>query len=109
MIEILIALVIFEFGMLALAATSAIAARNLAEAHHRSRAHSIAGNRVEQLRATACHLTPAAGGEVQGGLKELWRVDADGIKRVITDSVDFPTSRGRRASVVLRAWTLCPT
>jgi prepilin-type N-terminal cleavage/methylation domain-containing protein len=107
LIEVLIALVIFEFGMLALAATSAVAARDLAEANHRIRAQTIAGNRVEQLRAGACQLSPAGNAEVRGRLKEFWRVEAVGSRRVITDSVEFPTTRGRRSSVVLRGWTLC--
>jgi prepilin-type N-terminal cleavage/methylation domain-containing protein len=107
LIEVLIALVIFAFGMLALAATSAIAARDLAEATHRIRAQAIAGNRVEQLRARACQLSSVSSDELHGRLKEFWRIEADGSRRVVVDSVEFPTTRGRRSSVVLRAWTLC--
>jgi type IV pilus modification protein PilV len=107
LIEVLIALVIFEFGMLALAATSAVAARDLAEANHRIRAQTIASNRVEQLRAHACQLSSVGGVEVRGRLKEFWRVQAEGSRRIIADSVEFPTTRGRRTSLVLRGWALC--
>jgi type IV pilus modification protein PilV len=107
LIEVLIALVIFEFGMLALAATSAVAARDLAEANHRIRAQAIASNRVEQLRASACQLSPAGSAEIRGRLKEFWRVETVGSLRVIADSVEFPTTRGRLSSVVIRGWTLC--
>ena len=57
LIEVLIALVIFEFGMLALAATSAVAARDLGVANRRMKANAIARNRVELLRADACRPT----------------------------------------------------
>lgn len=109
LIEVLIALVIFEFGMLALAATSAVAARDLAEANHRMRAQAIASNRVEQLRAGACELSSAGGAETRGRLKEFWWVEAVGSRRIIADSVEFPSIRGRRSSLVLRGWMLCPS
>jgi type IV pilus modification protein PilV len=109
LIEILIALVIFEFGMLALAATSAMAARDLAEANHRVRAQAMASNRLEQLRAGACVLSSAGGAEIRGSFKEVWRVEATGPRRIIADSVEFPGIRGRPSSLVLRGWTLCPS
>ena len=109
LIEVLIALVIFAFGMLALAATSAVAARDLAEANHRMRAQAIASNRVEQLRAGACGLSSMGGAEIRGPLKEIWRIDAVGSRRIIADSVEFPSTRGRRSSLVLRGWMLCPS
>jgi prepilin-type N-terminal cleavage/methylation domain-containing protein len=109
LIEILIALVIFEFGMLALAATTAMAARDLAEANHRVRAQTMARNRLEQLRAGACELSPAGGAEIRGTFKEFWRVEALGPRRIIADSVEFPGVRGRPSRIVLRGWTLCPS
>ena len=106
LIEVLIALVIFEFGMLALAATSAVAARDLGVANRRMKANAIARNRVELLRADACR--PSTGNaHIPGGLEEFWRIDATGPRRVITDSVEFSVEHGRRASVVLHGWTLC--
>lgn len=106
LIEVLVALVLFEFGMLALAATTAMAARDLAAANLGFRAQALARNRVEQLRASACP-APGAGYAQAGGLREFWRVDAAGQLRIISDSVDFKLPRARRGSHVRRAWTIC--
>jgi type IV pilus modification protein PilV len=108
LIEVLIALVVFEFGMLALAAVAAVAARDLATASLTNRAHDLARNRVEQLRATACATGPGAGETSSGGITEFWRVDASGALRILSDSVDFTLPRRRRANIVLRARRLCP-
>jgi Tfp pilus assembly protein PilV len=106
LIEVLVALVLFEVGMLALAATSAMAARDLAAANLSVRALAVARNRVELLRASGCP-APGAGDVQAGGLKEFWRVDAAGPLRIISDSVDFRLPRARRGSHVRRAWTVC--
>lgn len=106
LIEVIVALVLFEFGMLALAATSAMAARDLAEANLSVRAQALARNRVEQLRASPCP-APGAGSALVGALKEFWRVDAVGQTRIISDSVAFRLPRARHGSLVRRAWTIC--
>jgi Tfp pilus assembly protein PilV len=103
---VLVALVLFEFGMLALAATSAMAARELAAANLSFRAQAVARNRVELIRAAGCP-SPGAGDAQTGVLKEYWRVEAAGPLRIISDSVDFRLPRARRGSHVRRAWAIC--
>lgn len=109
LIEVLVALVIFDFGMLALMASSAVAARNLGAANRRQHAQWLATDRVEELRATACAGSPVSTGRAAapGGLTEFWRVESIGSRRVISDSVDLPLPNGRRGNVVARAWMLC--
>lgn len=106
LIEVLVALFLFEFGMLALAAASAAAARELAAANIGLRAQALARDRVEQLRVTACG-APSAGGATTNGITETWQVRASGSVRIIADSVSFMLPRGRRAAIVRRAWTIC--
>ena len=106
LIEVLVAMVLFEFGMLALAATSAVTARSFGVAVRRARAQSVAAARVEQLRAGACAVT-LPGRASHTGFTESWRVDAIGRRRLIEDSVEIVLPRARRASVVRRAWTVC--
>lgn len=108
LIETLVALLIFEFGMLALTAASAVVARDLGDATRRSRAHTLAGNRVEQLRAQACSRNDQGSARTASGLTEFWRIQGSGPARVITDSVVVALSRGRRSSVVVRGWAICP-
>ena len=108
LIEVLIALVLLEFGMLALIASSGVAVRDLAIANRRVRARWIADDRVAQLRMTACTGPQAGSARAPGGLTEFWQVAAIGSRRVIVDSVDIMLSSGRRDHLVARAWVLCP-
>lgn len=107
LIEVVLALVLFQFGMLALAATTAVVARDLSVANRRARAHALAEARVAALRAPSCPGAAAGTARADGGLEEHWRVRAEGDVREIVDSVVMALPRGRTSSVVLRAWVLC--
>ena len=107
LIEALVALVIFELGMLALVAASAATARDLGTAHRRAHALTLARARVGSLHAMAC-AAPEAGTTLgAGGFRETWRVQVDGRRRIVTDSVAFAVTRGRTSSVVVRAAAIC--
>ncbi len=107
LIEVVLALILFQFGMLALAASAAVAARDLSVANRRLKARSLAEARVARLRASRCPAPGAGSLRVAGGFVEHWTVtDAGGIRRVV-DSVAMTLPRGREASVVVRAWVLC--
>lgn len=106
LIEALVALVIFEFGMLAVVATSALVARDIAAFKRRTLAHALAMQRVELLRPVACE-APGAGSIDSAGFVETWSVASQGVRRTISDSVAFVLPRGRPANVVVRATTLC--
>ena len=107
LVEALVALVLFQIGVLALAATTATAARDLGVANRRSRAQAVAEHRVALLRAGACPSPTSGMRDLPGGLSERWRIDASGAVRVISDSVAFPGASGRTSSVVARGFTLC--
>ena len=106
LLEALLALLLFEFGVLALLGATAVSARDLATASRRARAQSLARTRVEGLRARPC---AATGGVARwpGGLTEIWRVELTGRLSVITDSVVVPLAAGRRGDHVERGWSLC--
>ena len=108
LVEALVALVIFEFGMLAVVATSAVAARDLGTAHRRAHALALGRERVGMLHAAAC--SSAASGTALGasGFVETWRVEIDGRRRLVSDSVAFTAARGNRSSLVVRAAAVCP-
>jgi len=107
LIEVLVALVLFEFGMLALAASSGVAARNLAQAHRRTRARALATARVEQLRVRACVAPESGVALVSGGFTESWSVVTSGPQRDVRDSVTVVLQGGRTTSIVARATVLC--
>jgi len=108
LIEVIIALVLFEFAMLALAAATSVAARNLAAANLGARALDAAHNRVEQLRVTSCS-TPGSGSESARGVTEFWNVRGTDRVRFVSDSVEYALPDGHRHRLVLYATVLCPS
>jgi Tfp pilus assembly protein PilV len=106
LLEVLVALVLFEIGMLAIAATMAVTARELAAARWGTRAQTLVRERVERLRS-GCPAPQAGTATALGVLTEHWRVEADGPLRAISDSISYPLPSGRRGHVVHQAWTLC--
>jgi len=106
LVETLVALVLFQFAMLALTAGAAVAARDLAAARRIAVAHEMARNRVEQLAAVACP-TPGTGTSETNGFIEQWRVEGGERSRAITDSVAFPRPNGKVGMSAARATVLC--
>ena len=109
LIETLVALVLLEVGMLALAATSAVAARDLAFAHRSVRAQSLARNRMELLWATACSAPSSGMASPTGGFEERWNVEISGERRSMSVSVDFAVPGRRSRRVALSAAMICPS
>lgn len=107
LIEVVLALVIFQVGMLALAATIAVSAGDIAAANRRMRAQSVARARIASLRASACPVAASGRGELAGGLVEHWSVTAEGRLRRVADSVSITLPRGRSSAVVLAEWMRC--
>ena len=107
LVEVIVALVLLQIAMLALAGTTAVAARDFATARRDTRAQMLARNRLALLRAQTC---PAAGSgsvSVAGGFAERWTVEGAGSLRRITVVVDYAQSRGRAGHVALTGTTLC--
>ena len=97
LLELLIALVLLDVGLLALVATSAAVARHLSGARAASRALDIASTRIERTLATPCR-GPAGGVETPAPDVVEWWTDAPGPNgtRAISDSVVLTTPRGLR-------------
>ena len=106
LVETLVALLLLELGMLALAATSAVVARDLAVAHRTMRAQTLARNRLELLSPNACAAL-AGDTTVAGGYDVRWSVKAAGRRRDVSVSVAFTVTGGRRQVVELRTAALC--
>jgi Tfp pilus assembly protein PilV len=106
LIETLVALAIFQFAMLAMAAGAAVAARDLAAGRRMTTAHAMARNRVEWLASLSCPSTATDAVETNGYV-EHWRVDPHGDRRLIRDSVVFARPNGTPDFAVIRAAILC--
>jgi Tfp pilus assembly protein PilV len=106
MIEALVALVMFEVGILALVASGSVIARDMAAANRRLHARAVATARIEQLRAS-CPAPTGGHADAAAGVTEDWRVEAFGITRSLVDSVEYQLPGTRTARVVLRSSLLC--
>lgn len=107
LIEAMVALVLFQIAALALAATTAVAARDLAVAHRHARAHSIAVGRIARLKAGACEGMTGGSEQHPGGFVETWIVVVSAQARTLSDSVAFDLAGGKRGAVVARGAELC--
>jgi len=108
LVEALVALALFQIGMLALAATTMVAARDLGAAARRGRAAAIAAQRVEEMRLGACVSAVGSGArDLPGGFREHWRLAGDARQRSLTDSVTFTLPTGRASSVTAKGEMLC--
>jgi Tfp pilus assembly protein PilV len=106
LLEVLIAVVLIDVGLLALVASTALLIRQTAELRARSAAVRAAANRLQRLGAATCAPTS---GTASGafGIRETWSiaVAVDGV-RELSDSVTYTTPTGVR-SVVLRTKLPC--
>ena len=106
LLEVLIAVVLIDVGLLALVAGSAVLIRQTAEMRAHSAAVRAAANRLQMLGATTCS---ARTGNASGpfGISESWSVElhANGVREV-RDSVTYAGASGPRA-LVLRTRLPC--
>ena len=106
LVETLVALVLVQFGLLAVAAASALAARELAVATRSAHARDVARERIELLRLGACG-ADAVGSRVTVALKEYWSVRGTQVHRIIRDSVAYQLPAGREGRLVVEQVVLC--
>ena len=106
LVETIVALVLVQFGLLAVAATSAMAMRDMAIAARAANAREVVRDRLELLRSTACAAN-TAGSRATRGLTESWRVTGEGVVRSMKDSVEYALPAGRRGQFVVEEKVLC--
>jgi prepilin-type N-terminal cleavage/methylation domain-containing protein len=108
LVEVLVALIIFQIAMLALAGTTAVAARELTNAHRGRRAEALARNRLELHRARRCPAPATAQVIHDGGYAETWSIEeAQSLRRIVV-KVEFPLPGGRIGRAITTGSTLCP-
>jgi Tfp pilus assembly protein PilV len=96
LVEIIAALFVFTTGALALAAGSAVVARELATNRLRAEAMRVAASRKELARAT-CAIAQS-GTETRGSILSRWTVSPlDSTTLRLEGSVSYVTARGNRS------------
>lgn len=107
-LETLVALMIFNVGILGLAATAAVVTRMIRQGRGASAVAALASGRLEVLRSEGCR-PPSGGTETRDGVTVEWAVTMPPFPRarMIEVRLRRATPRGERADT-LNAVLLCP-
>jgi prepilin-type N-terminal cleavage/methylation domain-containing protein len=106
LIEVIVALLIFTVGALALAASSAVVAQSMAVNALRERAGRVASSRIEVIKSQ-CGIA-ASGRETVRQIESSWTVArADSSRVSATESVSYISPRASRTETY-RAMVWCP-
>ena|ERR1051326_520897 len=87
LIELIVALLLFDLTLLALLGASALTARRIGDANRRQRALAASINRAEGFIASPCALTISGRATLERGVAESWNSSLFAGGRTITDSV----------------------
>jgi type II secretory pathway pseudopilin PulG len=106
LVELLVALLLFDCALLAFAGDAALLTRAAGVARRRAIAAAAAGSTIEQLRAIDCPVPGAGQRLVAPGVSESWSVaaDVDSVRR-LRDSVAYGGLSGPAAYVLQSAVT----
>lgn len=107
LIELLIALVLLEVGLLALVGLAAASTRDVDAVRRDAAALSLARARLERMASVSCRGTASGASPAGPGLNERYDeiLEPNGM-RVISDSVVVVTTR-RTHAIVLRTGARC--
>ncbi|MEA2766027.1 MAG: hypothetical protein QOK07_2431 [Gemmatimonadaceae bacterium] len=95
LIEVIVALLVFSVGALALAASSAMIARAMATNSQRERGGRVAASRIALLESQCG--TAVSGSERIHEIESAWSVARSGRGRVsITETISYASPRGPR-------------
>jgi len=104
-VEVLVALIVFDVGLLGAVTTSALATRLLTEARNRGRATVAASDRIETVRNAArapggCAALTVGTRLLGGGLSEQWTLVGSGPTRLLNIIITGSTTRGVRTDTI---------
>ena len=94
-IEVVVAIMIFSLGILALVSTAATMTRMVGRSQQYNMAASLAQQRFEILKATAC-ASMASGSATSGVYSTAWTVTAVTNGKQVAVTVTSPTTRGSK-------------
>jgi type II secretion system protein I len=94
LIELVIALVLFSVGAIALAGSAAAIARQMAASGRRSRAAMMARSRAEESQSRPCAAL-TAGSDEMAGVRSQWDVSASSTAAEIEQRVEYGSVLGR--------------
>ena len=96
LVELMVAMLMFTVGLLALASTSAVVVSQMGDAGRMGVAASAAQTRIERLRSGAC-TTAQTGTNAARGVSESWTVTPMTRSARIDVTITYNTRRGLRS------------
>ena len=105
LVELLVAVVIFSIGLLALAGTASVILTALTSTQSRTIAANVAESRFERIRATAC-ASRANGSATTRGIAENWTLARLARADDVTVAVTFQTNHQSRTET-FRSFITC--
>lgn len=94
-VELLVAIVIFSVGLLALASTAGVILTSLTSTQSRTIAAEVAESRLERLRTTTC-ANRASGSATERGIAETWTLNHVARADDVTVAVTFLSNHQNR-------------
>lgn len=105
LVELLVAVLLIDVGVLAMVGGTAMIARRQVAMETRARAMQLASNRIQRLIAGPCAGSHGSTTS-DGGVVEHWSADVTNGQRDLRDSVVFAVARAER-NIVIRSRTVC--
>jgi prepilin-type N-terminal cleavage/methylation domain-containing protein len=96
LVELMVAMMMFTVGLLALASTSAVVVSQMGDSGRMGVAASVAQTRIERLRSGAC-TTAQTGSNSGRGVSESWTVTPMTRSARIDVTITYSTRRGLRS------------
>lgn len=96
LVELMVAILMFTVGLLALASTSAVIVGQMGDASRMGVAASVAQTRIERLRSGACATTQTGTSNTRG-VSESWTVTPMTRSAQIDVTITYSTRRGLRS------------
>jgi type II secretion system protein I len=106
LVELMVALMVFVVGVLAVTSSSAVVMTMIGGSQRRTVAAVVAESRFERLRAVSC-TAHTDGNTMTRGVRETWSVVPLTAADDVTVVVTFPSSGGRMTTQTYRTYIPC--
>ncbi len=95
LVEVIVAMMIFTVGLLAMASTAGVVVKQMGDSNRMTVASAVARSRIEQLRLAPCTLG-MTGSATTRGVTEAWRLTPMTRSSRIDVIVSYTTKNGMR-------------
>jgi prepilin-type N-terminal cleavage/methylation domain-containing protein len=106
LVELLVALMVFVVGVLAVTGSSTVVMSMVGGSHRRTIAAAVAESRFERLRSTSC-ATHTNGTTTTRGVRETWTIVPGAFTNDVTVLVTYASSGGRVSTQTYQSFIPC--